>query len=617
MLREEDKRNFRRYRNESECELILPSGVYKGKIIDCSDGVGVSINHASNLEKDTSVHVRVYDLNMEFKGRIAWAQQAGDHIRAGVRRVDNFRGNVRFYRLADLLIGINRSAKTGVLTFESGSIRRKVFIETGDIIWATSTHGDERIGEHLLKSGVITLTELEEASHREFKTGQKLEDIILEQCTLTPEEISREGQKQVEDILLNLFLLEEGMFEFIERPIHSDEKMSVPLSTANIIYRGIKKINKYAFIKEMCPSVDDVLNPTNNPLRIFQSLDLEDADKEILSCINGKDPVKKLLAQSSSSDYEALKTISVLMAIGLIDVKKEGDAPVKLPVSELFTKPDVLPLDYPEQIDRLLLTCKNGDYYDVLGVAKDASPDDVEKAYFRLSKEFHPDMHFSLNTPEVKGKLLIITSRITAAYEVLSDPEKKGHYDTQITATALNKEEVPESEKVSDPAHAVTSSNLKYMHDSVAEDKSSGMMNKTAVSMNALLWEDPDEDPGFAEGQDDPGLSIAMAAKSKKTAFISNKWFMYSLIIIALTAVVAVLSIVHKKSGEQLSPAAHIEHIDPVVKEERVKFSALEQHDNTYVQSELSQPDTSFSKTSTLANFREEAFKKVLLDLSD
>ncbi len=626
MLKEEDKRNFRRYRNESECELILPSGVCKGRIIDYSDGVGVSLDNPSDLENGTVVHVRVFDYNQELKGRIAWARRTGDHIRAGIRRVDNFSGNVRFYRLADMLIGINRSAKTGVLAIESGSIKKKIFIKKGDIIWATSTHGDERLGEHLLKSGVITLSELEDASHHVFKTGRKLEDIILERCGLSPEKISLEMQKQVEDVLLNLFLIEEGAFEFIEGPIFPNEKITVQLSTANIIYRGIKKINKYSFIKEMCPSVDDVLNPSQNPLRVFQSLDLEDADKAILSCINGVDPVKAILAQSSSSNYEALKTISVLMAIGLIDVKKEDEAPVQLPVDELFTEQEASPSDYLKEIDEILDTCDNGDHYEVLGVTKDSSPDDIDNAYFWLSKRFHPDRHFSLHAPDVKEKLLAVTSRTTAAYEILSDPDKKKHYDEKISATALNsgvnREESPESEKrreatVEIEAGSIIEETTESAHEpetvcAERSDENKEIFNKP---VDPMTWMPGEADMDFEQPEKlhDPGLNVVMVAQ--KSPWFRNKWFVLPLIIIALTAVGAAVSLVNDKSGEPLRPVAHKEHVVPAVKEEPVRLAALDRPDDTDIQEASSHPDTSVSPKTIYSDYRDEAFMTVWLKL--
>ncbi|MFH0770077.1 MAG: molecular chaperone DnaJ [Candidatus Peregrinibacteria bacterium] len=69
------------------------------------------------------------------------------------------------------------------------------------------------------------------------------------------------------------------------------------------------------------------------------------------------------------------------------------------------------------------------DFYSVLGVAKEASKEEVKKAYRRLSKELHPDKHPGDKEAERKFK------EINEAYEVLSDPEKRQQYD-QFGTTA-------------------------------------------------------------------------------------------------------------------------------------------------------------------------------------
>jgi molecular chaperone DnaJ len=62
------------------------------------------------------------------------------------------------------------------------------------------------------------------------------------------------------------------------------------------------------------------------------------------------------------------------------------------------------------------------DYYEILGVRRDASAEDIKKAYRKLARQYHPDVNDSDDAHE-KFK------EIGRAFQVLSDPQKRQIYD--------------------------------------------------------------------------------------------------------------------------------------------------------------------------------------------
>lgn len=80
----------------------------------------------------------------------------------------------------------------------------------------------------------------------------------------------------------------------------------------------------------------------------------------------------------------------------------------------------------------------NKNYYEILEVARNASPEIIEKAYKTLAKKYHPDLQEDNFKKDSEIKMQLINE----AYETLSNPEKKKNYDISLSETTISEDDI-------------------------------------------------------------------------------------------------------------------------------------------------------------------------------
>lgn len=433
-----DRRSFRRYQClPSKFTLTINGQRFTAELIDYSfDGIGAFIEDSPLITKnETVVDVDTDIPHLHTKGTVVWSKKTSPGITVGIKRFDFPRtGRLKDYPLADIFIGLQRNAVTGVLQLTTSAVLKKIFIRNGDVIFSTSNQKEDNLGGYLFKTRAITIEQYKSYLSAIESTGKKEGAVLVQLGYIRTQELPEIVRNLSEEIILNAFSLEDADYEFIEGPLPADEVIPLKLSAANIIYHGVKRLQNPDMVLNLLKIQNDtVLSFSEDPLDLFQDIKIDAMDKKIISCIDGKRCVSDVIAESGVKEFLVLKTLYALLSTRMIEIHGEAGDQAGFSVEDIIQEDAVEEeKEFIAKAEDLYGKYESLGYYGVLGVKKWASADEIKREYYRMAREFHPDKHFRIKSNELKGKLNSIFAYITAAYTTLSNQQKRFEYDALL-----------------------------------------------------------------------------------------------------------------------------------------------------------------------------------------
>lgn len=226
-------------------------------------------------------------------------------------------GMVNKCPIPDVLNLLTLQKKTGKLVVKYSDVEKTIFFRKGEIVFASSTLKEDRLGESLVRSGKITKQQLDEAS-LEVKKGKKLGRVLVERGWITPKEMFEGVRKQVQEIIFSLFSLSEGIFYFIEGEVEHDNIIRFNMSTQMLIMEGIRITDEVSVYRKLYPD-GAYLKPVKGTSNLSKD------EMEIMNLIGMGQTVGMLKTMSGLSEYELLKTIHTLKEKGAIRIEEKSE----------------------------------------------------------------------------------------------------------------------------------------------------------------------------------------------------------------------------------------------------------------------------------------------------
>lgn len=232
------------------------------------------------------------------------------------------KGNIETFYLSSILQLLAGDKKTGILTIgDKGRIVR-VYIKSGNIVYAVGSQKEVRLGYLLRTKGIISADELQKALGLAKQRKERLGKILVEKGFISLETLKKFIHQQVRDILYDLFLWKSADFEYVDQDLELDEEFLTELNHMEVILEGTRRVDEWEILRKNIPSPQMVFKINKKVERKKDSVNLTANEWRIISLVDGKRTVQEVIDGSGQDEFVVYRMINSLISSGLIEKSK-------------------------------------------------------------------------------------------------------------------------------------------------------------------------------------------------------------------------------------------------------------------------------------------------------
>ncbi len=214
--------------------------------------------------------------------------------------------------LCDIVALASQSGWRGELTVLCDQGQRSFYFDAGNVVGASTTVPDERIGETLYRFGVITREQLEAIVRSAESTGKRVGEAAIELEFVTAEELYPMMARQVEEVFYAAIHVTEGSFYFYDR---FDEKVLIrrhSLNAGALLLEAARRMDEMKYFREKIP------NDTFIPVPTASGKKPPDELAEVLAQCDGKRNIADIGRRIGQLEFEITRSLFQLSNAGLV-----------------------------------------------------------------------------------------------------------------------------------------------------------------------------------------------------------------------------------------------------------------------------------------------------------
>jgi len=232
--------------------------------------------------------------------------------------------------LPQILRRIFAGRRTGRLTFIRDAETIRLFFNAGELKTATSSTEGRRIGDVLLRRGLVREADFRAAIASDRERRSRLGKLLVERGLIPQHVLDAEMRRLAEEIVFSAFTWKDGEFRFEDDEGSPDADVWLDHSTAALIVEGIRRLPDGEEYVEMLGDLERRPAAIEDPMTRWGFVKLAPQEGYLFSLCNGKTSLRDILKLAPSRPGGA-KILHALLACGLIEIPDAAPAP---PISE-------------------------------------------------------------------------------------------------------------------------------------------------------------------------------------------------------------------------------------------------------------------------------------------
>jgi tetratricopeptide (TPR) repeat protein len=376
--------------------------------------------------------------------------------------------------LSEEIRSLHALAKTGILEVSSGPTGKGIYFRAGQIVFASSSLEEDRLGESLIRLGRISRADFAAAYRlEEGRKRRRIGQALVGAGLISEDELGKVISHQVESIILSLFRWTSGEMRFHETYDAVPSDLALDLSTHRLLLEGIRVYPDEARLLEALGDRRRRLRVARQPPFDYSRVPLSMVERTVLDDASRGTRIADLLAGPTPRPRVA-RSLYALLASGLLE-DAESEPPLRALVPEADARtfrvampepPAAPPAGAPGMVAgptpaagtpavpapppvaqatdstaasdarsdllRLYEALPRATHYAVLGLRPDATAADVAAAFGRLTEDQDRRWKGLEGDPRLSSAMFTLKLRRREAYEALSDPERRTAYDRAL-----------------------------------------------------------------------------------------------------------------------------------------------------------------------------------------